>query len=278
MHFRARWREEVWGQSGGRTVVEVAAAAGGGLREQRDDGRARVAADNRHVDCVHIDALHLGDEGARAGDVERGDAEELGRVVDARGLERLGGDRDGRVDRVGDDGRDGARAGLGDALGQRLHDGGVGVEEVVAGHAGLARDAGRDDDDVAAVEGLVQVVRAVAHAVRVGGAVVQIDGDARSDRGDVVAGELGDLGVELEQQGHRLACDHGRGSQRGARGEGRARWRAPRRRRSGGGAPTSSQRWAYRCRRRRRARRPCSRASPPGPGPGPWRGDGEPWV
>ena len=43
---------------------------------------------------------------------------------------------------------------LSDLFGDRGNDGGVGVEEVVARHAGLARNSGRADDHIAALEGI----------------------------------------------------------------------------------------------------------------------------
>jgi hypothetical protein len=45
---------------------------------------------------------------------------------------------------------------FGDGLGQVADDGGVGVEEIIAGHARLAGDAGGDDDDLGAREALAQ--------------------------------------------------------------------------------------------------------------------------
>ncbi len=43
---------------------------------------------------------------------------------------------------------------LSGGLGEIADDGGVGVEEVVTGHTGLARDTGGDDNDLSALEGL----------------------------------------------------------------------------------------------------------------------------
>lgn len=43
---------------------------------------------------------------------------------------------------------------LGGGLGQIADDGGVGVEQVITGHTGLARNASRDDNDLSALEGL----------------------------------------------------------------------------------------------------------------------------
>jgi hypothetical protein len=59
-----------------------------------------VAADDGDVLLSWVRALDLGDEAGGADDVEGGDAEQLLGVVDASGLEDLGGDGDGRVDLV----------------------------------------------------------------------------------------------------------------------------------------------------------------------------------
>ena len=56
----------------------------------------------------------------------------------------LGGDGDGRVDGVGDDAEHGLGARLGARSDEVAHDRAVGVEEIVTGHAGLARHASGD--------------------------------------------------------------------------------------------------------------------------------------
>ena len=73
------------------------------LGEQGQDGDARMAADDGHIDARDIEALLLGVEGLGAHHVQRRDTQHLALVVHAQLLERLGGDRDSRVDRVGDD-------------------------------------------------------------------------------------------------------------------------------------------------------------------------------
>ena len=60
---------------------------------------------------------------------------------------------DHRVERVGDADDEGVRGVLLEAGADRLHDLEVDAEEVVAAHAGLARHAGGDDDDVGAGDG-----------------------------------------------------------------------------------------------------------------------------
>ena len=80
----------------------------------------------------------LGNEGLGTDNVECGDTEQLLGVEDTSGLEELGGNGDGGVDRVGDDKDVGLGAVLGDALNEALDDAGVDLEEVVTGHARLA--------------------------------------------------------------------------------------------------------------------------------------------
>lgn len=67
-----------------------------------------------------------------------------------------------RVDGIGDDQGVGIRRVLGDRLGEVAYDRGVGVEEVVTGHSRLARDTGRDDDDLGVLEGSCEVIGGVA--------------------------------------------------------------------------------------------------------------------
>lgn len=56
--------------------------------------------------------------------------------------------------RVGDDEDVGLGGVLSSGLGEVADDGGVGVEQVVAGHAGLAGNTSGDDNDLGALEGL----------------------------------------------------------------------------------------------------------------------------
>ena len=63
------------------------------------------------------------------------------------------------VEWIGDDDQDRIRRRLLDLLGDRLHNAGVGVEQIVTGHSRLARDAGRDDHEIG-IGGLVVAVRA----------------------------------------------------------------------------------------------------------------------
>jgi hypothetical protein len=73
-------------------------------------------------------------------------------------LHLLRKDRDRRVDGVGDDGNEGLGARLGDRRGKVQVELCVDLEQVLAGHAGLARDTGRDDDNVAASERLLELL------------------------------------------------------------------------------------------------------------------------
>ena len=87
----------------------------------------------------------LRDEGAEAGGVENASHADdtLAREV----AELVGGLCHG-VERVGDDDQDAVRRVLHNLADYVAHDFVVGVEQVVAAHAGLAGDSGGDDDDV----------------------------------------------------------------------------------------------------------------------------------
>lgn len=56
----------------------------------------------------------------------------------------------------------GLGGGLSDLLRKVTDDGGVGVEEVITGHARLARNASGDDDDLSTFQGTGEVVGGVA--------------------------------------------------------------------------------------------------------------------
>lgn len=137
-----------------------------GLAEEGDDGHAGVATDNGDVLIGGVGALELGDEAGGTDDVKGGDTKQALGVVDSTGLEDLGADGDGGVDGVGNDEDVGVGAGLGAGLGEVADDGGVGVEQVVTGHAGLAGNTGGDKDDLGALEGVGQAG---------GGGVVALD-------------------------------------------------------------------------------------------------------
>lgn len=124
----------------------------GGLREEWDDGDARVASHNSDVLIDWVGVLNLGDKSGSADDIESGDTEETLWVVDSLGLEDLCDDWDGRVDWVGDDKDVGVWCRLCGCFGEVAHDGGVGVEEIVTGHAWFAWDTGWDEDDFCALE------------------------------------------------------------------------------------------------------------------------------
>ena len=107
--------------------------------EKRNDRLSRVTSDDRDGELGGIAlARDRGDEGLSADDVQGGDAEQSLGIEGAGGFEHLGCNRDGGVDRVGDDEYVGFRSVLGHALDEISDDAGVDLEQVVAGHAGLA--------------------------------------------------------------------------------------------------------------------------------------------
>jgi hypothetical protein len=117
------------------------------LGEEGNDGSAGVTTNDGDVLGGGVGVLDLGDEARGTDNVEGGDTEETLGVVDALGLEDLGGDGDGRVDLeksvfclmrsqldsaygVGDDQDVGLGGVVSDGLGEVTDDGGVGVEQV----------------------------------------------------------------------------------------------------------------------------------------------------
>lgn len=131
-----------------------------GLRKDRDDRDTRVTTDDGDLGVLGVGTLNLGQETAGTNDVEGGDTKEPLLVKDTSLLEDLGKDRDGRVDRVRDDGDHGLRAVLGTGLSEVTDDRGVGVEQVVTGHTGLAWDTSWDDDDLGALQSRCEAAKA----------------------------------------------------------------------------------------------------------------------
>jgi hypothetical protein len=113
-----------------------------------------VYAEHHRLDVAHRAVERLGQEAAVARRVQHA------RHADhplARKAARLHGDVAHHVERVADDDEDRLRRRLRDLLCHRPDDAGVGVQQVVARHAGLAGDAGRDDDDVRILRLLIAI-------------------------------------------------------------------------------------------------------------------------
>lgn len=97
------------------------------LAQKRDNGDTGVSTDDSDVDVLGVGVLDLAEESRGSDDVEGGDTEESLLVEDTSLLEDLGEDRDGRVDRVGDDEDVSLGGVLGNGLGEVTDDRGVGV-------------------------------------------------------------------------------------------------------------------------------------------------------
>lgn len=135
--------------------------------------------------------------------------------------------RKSRTYGVGDDQDVGVGGSLRGGLGEVADNGGVGVEEVITGHTGLAGNTGGDEDDLSILESSSEasLVGVVAGDGAVGVDVAQVGSDTcsqavrngfgrkkRSFGGqrtgsttDIVEGKLSDTRVQLHQQGQRLA-------------------------------------------------------------------------
>ncbi len=119
-------------------------AGDGGIAGKRDHGVA-VSAEDEGGYVLDADFEFLGDEGAEARGVEHaGHADDALARESAHLVSRL---RHG-VERVGDDDQDAVRRVVHDLADHVVHDLVVGVEQIVAAHAGLAGNSGGDDDDV----------------------------------------------------------------------------------------------------------------------------------
>mmetsp|Transcript_2467 Transcript_2467/g.9634 ORF Transcript_2467/g.9634 Transcript_2467/m.9634 type:complete len:389 (-) Transcript_2467:19-1185(-) len=175
------------------------------LRPQREDRDAGVAAHHRDVHLGGLQTVLLGVKRLRAHDVQRGDAEELLGVVHASFLEHLRGDGHGGVHRVGDHVDHRLGAVRRDRVRQTGDNARVDLEQIVAGHAGLAGYARGDDHDVAILQRGAQLgVAGEALHLRGGVDVRDVRGDA-GGAGDVVQGKLRDQGVHLHEQAAGLA-------------------------------------------------------------------------
>lgn len=124
-----------------------------GLGEKWDDGDTGVSTDNGDGLLSWVGLLDLGDEAGCADDIQGGDTEELLWVVDTSLLEDLGNNWDGGVDWVGNDQDGSIWSGLSSGLGEVANNGGVGVEEIIAGHAWLTWNASWDENDLGILKG-----------------------------------------------------------------------------------------------------------------------------
>ena len=119
-------------------------AGHGRVARQRNHGVA-VAAEHESGDVLDGNIQLLGDESAEARRVEN--AGHADHAIAREAAELVSRLRHG-VERVGDDDQDAIGRVLHHLAHHVAHDLEVGVEQVVAAHAGLARNAGGDDHDV----------------------------------------------------------------------------------------------------------------------------------
>ena len=61
------------------------------------------------------------------------------------------------IQRIADDDNDGVRRSFGHLFGHFLHDAGVGAEQVVTAHSGLAGDSGGNNDDIRSLCGVIGI-------------------------------------------------------------------------------------------------------------------------
>jgi hypothetical protein len=111
-----------------------------------------VPAHDDDVLIRRIRALDLAHGAGSTNHIQGGNTEQTLGVIDTGLLEDLADNWDSRVHGVGYNEDVGVGGGLSNGFGKVTDDRGVGVEEIVAGHAGLAGNTGRDQDDLSAFE------------------------------------------------------------------------------------------------------------------------------
>jgi hypothetical protein len=146
------------------------------LAEEGNNGDTGVTTNDGDLLVGRVGSLDLANESGSTNDVEGGDTEQALGVVDTTGLVDLGADRDGRVDGVGNDEQAGFGGMLGAGFGQVADDGGIGVEEIITGHARLSGNTSGDQNDVGALQGIGEAC---------GSRIVARDSGLGVDMGDV---------------------------------------------------------------------------------------------
>mmetsp|Transcript_1166 Transcript_1166/g.4304 ORF Transcript_1166/g.4304 Transcript_1166/m.4304 type:complete len:296 (+) Transcript_1166:757-1644(+) len=175
------------------------------LREQRQDGHASVATDNRHVASRGFQTSLFSIERLRAHDVERGDAKQLASVVLALLLQHFRRNWHRGVHRVGNHVNHRTRAVIRDRLHQSLHDTTVNRKQIIARHPRLARHARRNDHHISILQRRTElrIARVTLH-LRSRVHVRHIRGDTGRTR-DIVQRQLRHERVHLHQQPARLS-------------------------------------------------------------------------
>src|SRR5258708_7823226 len=126
----------------------------GGIARKRDHSVA-MPAENEGVDVLDTDFEFLGDKSAEAGGVQYAGHPDDALAREAAHL--VGGLCHG-VERIRDDDEDAVRRVVHDLADYVVHDFVVGIQKIIAAHAGLARDSRGDDDDVG-VGGVGVIIR-----------------------------------------------------------------------------------------------------------------------
>ena len=165
-------------------------------------------------------------ESLSSDDVQSGDSEDFVWVVGAQLFVDLSGDWDGGVDWVRNDANPSFWAMFSASLGQVGDNGGVGVEEIVSGHAWLSWDTSGDEDNIGTSNGflhsgrvrtnesgdpgLIKAVRNTFETISYFGIDVgKISGNTRGDWVDIEARDVGDGVVALEEEGKGLSDSSG---------------------------------------------------------------------
>lgn len=115
------------GSDGHRLPIGIRRVETGNLAKNGEDGNPGVSANHGNVNRGRIDAHVVGHEGVGTDHVQGRDAANLLGIEHALLFQDLGGDGDGAVYRVRNDGQHGIGTEFGAPFDQRLHDTGVGL-------------------------------------------------------------------------------------------------------------------------------------------------------
>ena len=143
---------------------------------------------DNNVLILRVGILDLAHEAGSTHDIESRNTEQTLGVVDSLGLEDLSDDWDGAVDWIRDDEDVGVWGRLSGCLCEVADDGGVGVEQVVAGHAWLAGNTSGNEHDFCTLKSCCQSAgcRVVAGDLALGVDVADVCCDTWNQKSVVV--------------------------------------------------------------------------------------------
>lgn len=127
------------------------------MGQERNDCDARMTSNHSDVGFGGVGALDFTDKATGTNNVQRGNTKQTTRIVHTPFLEDFSNNGDGGVDGVGNNEGVCIRTVFSDGSGQVLDNGGVGVEQIITGHTGFARNTGGNDNNITALQTVFQL-------------------------------------------------------------------------------------------------------------------------